>query len=76
MDILARIKQAVENADYTCPVCGAPLYMTDHREDMLTFHCSSDAAKFWTFPKGSTGVLQAKLHWDKSAFDVNMDDLL
>lgn len=76
MDLMTRIKQVVENADYTCPICGAALYMTDYNENTITFHCSSDKAKFWNFPRGSASLLQAKFHWDRSAFEVLIDDLL
>jgi hypothetical protein len=54
----------------TCRVCGAFLYSTDHGNDEVTYHCSSDEATFWDFERGSSEQIKAKEHWDKSRIEV------
>jgi len=66
MDFLEHIKHIVEREEIVCPVCGTSLYITDYNDYKLTFHCSSDAAKFWTFEKGTGPLIESKFHWDRS----------
>jgi len=77
MDFLEHIKQIVESDDVICPVCGTSLYITDYNDDKLTFHCSSERAKFWTFEMRSDALVESKLHWDRSAreFFIGRDNL-
>jgi len=66
MDFVEQIRQIADNKDILCPVCGSSLYITDYNDQKLTFHCSSHAAKFWTFEMGSASLLESKSHWDRS----------
>jgi len=72
MDDLDRIKQIIDSVQYTCPVCGSGLYVTDYGRNTLTFHCASEKAKFWTFKVGSKALIDAKKHWDASKKEVGM----
>jgi hypothetical protein len=65
-DYPAFILKEMKSPDFRCPVCGAPLYVTDQGNHEWTFHCSSSAARFWDFPRGSTELRIAKQHWDQS----------
>jgi hypothetical protein len=73
MDDLDRIKQIVDSVAFTCPICESPLYVTDYGKNTLSFHCSSEKAKFWTFKKGSKGLMEAKAHWDASEREVSIE---
>ena len=73
MEFLERIQQIVDNKDIVCPVSGSSLYITYYNDRKLTFHCSSDAAKFWTFEKGSDSLIESKSHWDRSIREYFID---
>jgi hypothetical protein len=73
MDDLDRIKKIVDSVRYTCPVCGSALYVTDFGKQALTFHCTSEKAKFWRFAQGSEALAEAKGHWDASIRSVIVD---
>lgn len=49
-----------------CRVCGAPVYSTDHDKVEVSYHCSSDEARFWDFERGTPEQEKAKAHWDQS----------
>ncbi len=72
MDIQERIKQIEDEMEYSCPVCGSRLYVTAYSDEKVTFHCSSDAAKFWTFERGTSALSTAKAHWDGSVQEVSI----
>lgn len=63
---------------YKCPVCGSMPYVTDHGNHELTIHCSSSAARFWDFERGTLEQMEAKKHWDGSRQDIffSMEDVL
>jgi len=54
----------------TCAVCGQALYATDKGNSEVTFHCSSDEARFWDFDRGTAAQHAAKEHWDRSIREV------
>jgi len=56
-----------------CGICGACLYLTDRGNHELTYHCSSDEARFWDFERGTPEQLKAKEHWDKSRIEMFID---
>lgn len=66
MDYPEFIEKEMREPDFKCPLCGAPLYITDQGNHEWTFHCSSGAARFWDFPRGSAELRIAKQHWDQS----------
>jgi len=53
-----------------CIVCGSELYVTDHGNHETTFHCSSSAARFWDYERGTIEQAKAKEHWDKSKMEI------
>src|SRR5579863_6487166 len=59
-------RKMIQDPGFKCPVCGSPMYITDHGNHELTFHCSSGAARFWDFERGTTEQMIAKKHWDQS----------
>ena len=73
MDNFKRINEILENANFICPVCGAPLQLTKQDERKLTFHCPSEDARFWDREDGMKPYIEAKYHWDRSARDVFID---
>ncbi|HTJ14273.1 MAG TPA: hypothetical protein VL547_19675 [Dinghuibacter sp.] len=56
--------------DSACKVCGAPLYSTDHDNFEITYHCSSAAARFWDYDRGTRDQDVAKTHWDNSREEI------
>lgn len=58
------------NSSPKCPICGSRMYITDRGWHVVTYHCSSDAARFWDFPRGSHDQMVAKKHWDESRINV------
>jgi hypothetical protein len=54
----------------SCRVCEAPMYVTDHGNHEVTFHCSSEHARFWDYDRGTEDQMKAKEHWDKSRHEV------
>ena len=75
MDDLDQIKKIVDSVDHTCPVCGSALYVTDFGKRALTFHCTSENAKFWRFAQGSKALAEAKGHWDASMRQIPVEVL-
>lgn len=73
MDYLQRINEIVGRPELSCPVCGSSLYLTCQNEKKLTFHCSSEHARFWDQTNGSRLFLEARFHWDRSAREVHID---
>ena len=59
--------------DTTCRVCGAPLYSTDHDNFEITYHCSSEQARFWDYDRGTMAQEAAKDHWDRSREEVRFN---
>ncbi len=59
-----------ETISHTCTICGANMYVTDHGNHELILHCSSDAARFWDFDRGSAEQRVAKEHWDNSRLEI------
>jgi hypothetical protein len=68
----------IPDVAYNCPVCGARRYVTDHGNHELTLHCSSTAARFWDFPRGSAGQTEAMQHWNRSRQELflSVDDTI
>ena len=54
----------------TCAICGQALYVTDKGNAEVTYHCSSDEARFWDFDRGTVDQHKAKEHWDNSIREV------
>lgn len=50
----------------TCKICGSSLYSTDWGNRHVTYHCSSDEARFWDFDRGTAAQHKSKEHWDQS----------
>lgn len=75
MDDLDRIKQIVDSTHFSCPVCSSSLYVTEFGKNTLSFHCSSQNAKFWTFEQGSKALKEAKTHWDASEREIAIDEM-
>jgi hypothetical protein len=46
------------------------LYNTDQSLSEFTYHCSSEAARFWDYERGSTEQIKAKEHWDNSKQEI------
>ena len=58
------------DAQLSCPICGHALYATDKGNCEVTFHCSSNEARFWDFDRGTAAQHKAKEHWDRSIREV------
>lgn len=56
--------------DLKCEICGSPLYNTDRCLTEFSYHCSSEAARFWDCERGSRDEKQAKEHWDISRQEI------
>ena len=54
----------------SCAICGSALYATDKGNCEVTYHCSSNEARFWDFDRGTAAQHQAKEHWDRSIREV------
>jgi hypothetical protein len=64
------LKEGHVHPDLHCKVCGAPLYSTDLDNFEITYHCSSPAARFWEFDRGSVEERESKEHWDASRVEL------
>ena len=53
-----------------CNICGCDLYVTDHGNHEMTYHCSSESARFWDYERGTIEQSKAKEHWDKSRMEI------
>ncbi|HEV3223213.1 MAG TPA: hypothetical protein VGZ90_10055 [Puia sp.] len=53
-----------------CTICGFPLYNTDQCISEFIYHCSSEAARFWDYDRGSIDQIKAKEHWDQSMQEI------
>jgi hypothetical protein len=71
-------KKIVQDPEFKCPVCGSSMYITDHGNHELTFHCSSQAARFWDFERGTSEQMIAKEHYDQSKREMflNLEDAM
>ena len=58
---------------FSCTVCGSPMYITDHGNHELTYHCSSSEARFWDFDRGTFEQVKSKEHWDRSKQEIFPD---
>ena len=56
--------------DLKCTICGSPLYNTDRCLSEFSYHCSSEAARFWDCDRGSQEETKAKNHWDLSRQEI------
>lgn len=56
--------------DLTCAICGSNLYNTDRCLNEFSYHCSSEAARFWDCDRGSKEEKNAKEHWDLSRQEI------
>jgi hypothetical protein len=56
--------------DLACKVCGTRLYLTDHGNHQVMFHCSSEAARYWDYERGTADQILAWDHWENSATRV------
>lgn len=59
---------------YKCPVCRGALYRTDAGGPKVTLQCSSDEARFWDFPRGSSDQKNAHEHFMKSTTYVSQEE--
>jgi hypothetical protein len=75
---MKNITDIINRPEYFCPICGEKRYITDQSTHELTLHCSSPAAKFWEFERGTLAQILAKKHWDQSRQEVflNLDGVL
>lgn len=62
--------QSSSSTSMSCAICGQPMYATDKGNCEVTYHCSSDAARFWDFDRGTIAQHKAKEHWDQSIREV------
>jgi hypothetical protein len=53
-----------------CTICGFPLYNTDKCLSELSYHCSSEEARFWDYDRGTAEQTNAKNHWDQSRQEI------
>jgi hypothetical protein len=60
----------VMHPDSVCKICGSPLYSTDHYNFEITYHCSSEAARFWDYDRGTREQEESKMHWDESREEI------
>lgn len=77
--VLAKfVDQITANKEFSCPVCGSTIYVTDRGNNELTFHCSSAEARFWDFERGAPEQVAAKKHWDLSKRElfISMEDVM
>ncbi|HTI10383.1 MAG TPA: hypothetical protein VL832_17570 [Puia sp.] len=72
------VHQIIENKEFKCPICGSRRYVTDEGNHELTFHCSSEEARFWDFERGTQEQMKAKQHWDQSKRELflSMEDVM
>jgi hypothetical protein len=63
-------KELLKKPEFYCPVCGSERYITDQGNHEVTIHCSSPAARFWEFDRGSFAQTVAKQHWDQSKLEL------
>ncbi|MBS1661006.1 MAG: hypothetical protein JST68_08145 [Bacteroidetes bacterium] len=66
VDHLDLFYKVLQKLSYSCPLCGAPLYVTNYGNYEAILHCSSDEARFWNFERGTQEQIAAKQHWDQS----------
>jgi len=66
VDHIELFYKVLQKLSYNCSVCGAALYVTNYGNYEAILHCSSDAARFWNFDRGTAGQAAAKQHWDHS----------
>jgi hypothetical protein len=66
VDHLDLFYKVLQKLSYNCPICGAELYVTNYGNYEAILHCSSDAARFWNFERGTPEQIGAKQHWDQS----------
>ena len=53
--------------DLSCRICGDRLYLTDHGNHQVMYHCSSPAARYWDYDRGTEDQTLAWNHWENSA---------
>lgn len=70
-----QLNKGIISSYYQCIVCGAPLYSTDHGNGEVTYHCSSDEARFWQFERGSVEQKISMDHWDKSRKEIQLSSI-
>jgi hypothetical protein len=63
-------KNSLLHPDSKCKVCGEALYSTDHDNFEVTYHCSSEQARFWEYDRGTHEQNQSKEHWDQSREEI------
>lgn len=73
MDYQQRINEILGCPELSCRVCGSSLYLSFQDERKLTFHCSSEQARYWDHGEGTRPFLEARFHWDRSAQDLHID---
>ena len=56
--------------DLKCSICASVLYNTDECIAELIYHCSSPAARFWDYDRGSIEQIKSKEHWDQSRLEM------
>ena len=61
------------SGEVKCPVCGYKMYATSKAGICITYNCSSDAARFWDFARGSKDQTASKKHWDESRIEICKD---
>lgn len=64
----------VVNPKYRCKICGSKLYRSDSGGPLVELECSSDAAKFWNFDRGSKEQKDAHEHFSKSRLYITREE--
>lgn len=59
-----------ESKKLKCSICKSSMYQTDKGGGVKTYHCSSDDARFWDYPRGSSDQSVSKKHWDDSRINI------
>lgn len=74
MRILRFNEMKVNDPEHRCKICGSPLYRTDGGGRNVTLQCSSDAAKFWNFNRGTKEQHDAHQHFVKSSMNIPLEE--
>lgn len=70
MKILRFNEMKVNDQEHRCKICGYPLYRTDGGGHNVTLQCSSDAAKFWNFNRGTKEQHDSHKHFMDSIMTI------
>jgi len=74
MRILKFNELKVNDPKHICKICGEPLYRTDGGGHSVILQCSSDAAKFWNFERGSKDQSISHKHFMDSTMSIPVEE--